>query len=85
MPYMEEQAIYDQANVELQYYGLPSGAVEHQVATYYCPSRRSPPQLSISGDSRGVAHVPGALADYAIASGDGQYMKVGEVSSVPLL
>ena len=39
---------------------------------YYCPTRRAPPQLSVSGDDRqGVAHRPVALSDYAVYIGDG--------------
>ncbi|MBN2292878.1 MAG: DUF1559 domain-containing protein, partial [Pirellulales bacterium] len=39
---------------------------------YYCPSRRSPPQLSKDGDGRGSRpHEPAALCDYAACTGDG--------------
>ena len=47
-----------------------------QVLLYYCPSRRLPPQLSVSGDvpdngQPAAQHFPGALGDYACCSGDG--------------
>ena len=36
------------------------------------PSRRTPPQLSVSGDGRHqIPHRPGALNDYAMCAGDG--------------
>jgi hypothetical protein len=47
-----------------------------QVAFYYCPARRQPPQLSTSGDvpangQPAAREFPGALGDYACCSGDG--------------
>jgi hypothetical protein len=47
-----------------------------QVLLYYCPSRRAPPELSVSGDvprdgQPGSKELPGALGDYAGCSGDG--------------
>ena len=75
MPYIEQNQLYEQANVEVQYYVLPDDIIETQVPFYYCPTRRSPPQLSVSGDSRGpVSHRPGALCDYAMSAGDGEYI-----------
>jgi hypothetical protein len=58
------------------YYDQPAEAREVQVKQYYCPSRRRPPQNSVSGDvpSDGVPdrqHHPGGLADYASSAGDG--------------
>jgi hypothetical protein len=58
----------------VSYYEQPAGAREGQVWVYYCPARRPPGQLSVSGDSapagkwKGV-HVPGALGDYACSPG----------------
>ena len=72
MPYLEQGSLYESVNVELQYYNLPEGAVETQVPFFFCPSRRTAPQLSVAGDERGgVGPIPGALADYAMAAGDG--------------
>jgi prepilin-type N-terminal cleavage/methylation domain-containing protein len=72
MPYLELGNLSENVNAEVQYYNLPEGVVETQVPLYYCPSRRSAPQLSVAGDERaGSGHIPGALADYAMAAGDG--------------
>jgi hypothetical protein len=43
-----------------------------QVPQYYCPARRRPPQLSTAGDEGPDGKLlPGALGDYACASGNG--------------
>jgi prepilin-type N-terminal cleavage/methylation domain-containing protein len=74
MPYLEQSASYDAYDIERTYYVQPLEVIQHQVSFYYCPSRRSPPQLSVSGDGRGsVPHRPGALADYAMCGGDGTF------------
>jgi len=76
MPFLEESTLYEILNVEQQFYSLPNEAIQVQVPSYYCPSRRSATHLSDdpwrsnncgSGD---VRH--GALADYAINGGDHQ-------------
>jgi prepilin-type N-terminal cleavage/methylation domain-containing protein len=43
------------------------------VGIYFCPSRRSRGEWSMSGDQRtsAVAHIPGALGDYAVVGGSG--------------
>ena len=72
MPYLEQGNLYQVSNVEFQYYGLPDSTIQTQVSFYYCSSRRSPPQLSVSGDGRAsIPHRPGALNDYAMCAGDG--------------
>ena len=72
LPYVEQAALYDLSNIECQYHGLPDEVIKDQIPFYYCPTRRSPPQLSVSGDGRGsVPHRPGTLNDYAICAGDG--------------
>jgi hypothetical protein len=58
------------------YYEQPEEVRRAQVVWYYCPARREPPRLSVSGDvpSDGLPqNVPftGALGDYAAAAGDG--------------
>ncbi len=71
-PYIEEGTVTAQYDKEQSYYAQPLQVLQVQVAVYLCPSRRAPPQLSISGDDRqGVAHRPGALGDYAVSLGDG--------------
>jgi prepilin-type N-terminal cleavage/methylation domain-containing protein len=72
MPYLEQTNLHSTWDMERTYYVQPLSAIQAQIPFYYCPSRRSPPQLSISGDGRGsVPHRPGALGDYAICGGDG--------------
>ena len=72
MPFLEQRSLYEISNLECQYHALLDSTIQTQVSFYYCPSRRSPPQLSVSGDGRGpVPHRPGALADYAMCGGDG--------------
>ena len=66
MPYVEETASYDAWDLQKTYFVQPDRAIQAQVPLYLCPTRRSPPQLSLSGDDRGaVAHRPGSLSDYA--------------------
>src|SRR5262245_983744 len=52
-PYIEQDPLYRQWNLTLRYtyYRHPASVVGAQVSIYYCPSRRSPPQLSVSGDT----------------------------------
>ena len=72
LPYMEEGIAADLWDPQKSYHFQPPKAVQTQVSAFYCPTRRSAPQLSIDGDSRtGVSHVPGALGDYAGCMGDG--------------
>ena len=75
MPYLEQSAQYERYDIERTYYVQPLEVIQTQVPFYYCPSRRSPPQLSVTGDGRGsVPHRPGALNDYALCGGDGTYV-----------
>ena len=72
MPYLEEGNVHETINVGHIYYELPESVRHTQVSFYYCPSRRGPPQLSVTGDRRGPNypnHLPGALADYAMCGG----------------
>jgi hypothetical protein len=58
----------------LQYCEQTASAREAQVWVYYCPARRGPLQLSVSGDSAPDGkwqQMAGALGDYACASGTG--------------
>ncbi len=71
-PYLEEAAIVRQWDPMKSFHLQPLENKQYQVEVYFCPSRRSPPQLSKNGDSRGyVRHQPSALADYAACIGDG--------------
>ena len=71
-PYLEEGTVAAQYDPEQSYYAQPLEVLQVQVPVYLCPTRRSPPQLSVQGDDRqGVPHRPGALSDYAVSIGDG--------------
>src|SRR5262249_37321280 len=68
LPYLEQDNLYRQWNLNLRYtyYRHPASVVGAQVKIYYCPSRRSPPQLSVTGNTRSPwGGSPGALSDYA--------------------
>jgi prepilin-type N-terminal cleavage/methylation domain-containing protein len=72
LPFIEQDNLYKQWDLSLRYtyYREPASVVGAQVKIYYCPSRRSPPQLSVTGDSLppwGGSH--GALGDYAANGG----------------
>ncbi len=72
LPFIEQDNLYKQWDLSLRYtyYREPANVVGAQVKIYYCPSRRSPPQLSVSGDSRPPwGGYPGALGDYAANGG----------------
>jgi prepilin-type N-terminal cleavage/methylation domain-containing protein len=74
LPYIEQQALYDAAHVgdgwtAYKLYAASPQALRTQVAGYYCPTRRSPPQISWKEPWRGP-NAFGALSDYAICLGD---------------
>ena len=77
LPYLEQDALFNQWKVERPYYEQTETARRTSVKNYFCPTRRlasSDPLASISGDvpSNGdpnAPHVPGALADYACCVG----------------
>jgi Protein of unknown function (DUF1559) len=59
-------------DLELSYYDQAPAVREGQIWLYYCPARRTPWQLSVSGDvpagGQGkLANYPGALGDYGCA------------------
>lgn len=73
LPYMEQDNLYAQWNVKKYYFQQNDMARQSAVPNYFCPSRRTmatAPRLSVSGDKPpayvGLAHVPGALSDYAV-------------------
>ena len=74
LPYVEQDNLAAQWNMSQTYY-LQSPAVQTQsVKLFYCPSRRSPPQLSTQYEisSTGIPDSqqhPGALGDYACCGG----------------
>ncbi len=69
LPYIEQQALYDQWKLTTYYFGQTAAAQQTPVPIYFCPSRRSA-SLSLPGTdyytSPGVAPTAtGACADYA--------------------
>jgi prepilin-type N-terminal cleavage/methylation domain-containing protein len=73
LPHIEQDNLYRQWNLNLRYtyYRHPASVVGAQVSIYYCPSRRSPPQLSVTGDTLSPwGGSPGALGDYAANGGN---------------
>ena len=75
-PYLEEQQIRDQWDPLQSYYGQREEVRTYQVAAYFCPTRRAPPQLSVDGDQdTGTGtNIVGALGDYAVVAGDSRYL-----------
>jgi hypothetical protein len=64
----------DAWDLSRSYYAQAEDIRAAQVIAYYCPSRRQPPQLSLSGDvpvGGPPREFPGALGDYAACSGNG--------------
>jgi hypothetical protein len=73
LPYIEQDVLFRQWNLNLRYtnYREPTSVVGAQVKTYYCPARRAPPQLSLTGYTRPPwGGSPGALGDYAANGGN---------------
>jgi type II secretory pathway pseudopilin PulG len=71
-PYLEEGSIAQLWDAATPYWYQNQVNIEYQVPTYYCPSRRNPPQLSQPPcEERSPApHRGGALTDYAAVIGD---------------
>jgi type II secretory pathway pseudopilin PulG len=70
LPFVEQGNLYNQWDLTQTYYMQQPAARTTSVKLFYCPSRRSPPQLSTQYDvpSNGVPDTnmyPGALGDYA--------------------
>jgi prepilin-type N-terminal cleavage/methylation domain-containing protein/prepilin-type processing-associated H-X9-DG protein len=83
MPFIEQDALAKQFNVLLPYRDQPdpnkdNQARQAQVKTFFCPTRRSPPQISPAsqngeaGADDGNGGFPGACGDYACCAGDGK-------------
>jgi prepilin-type N-terminal cleavage/methylation domain-containing protein len=77
MPYLEENNLYEQWQLDLSYYDQTDVGRQTPVKTYFCPSRRTsstPPVISISGDQNDESfpfgpQTSGALGDYAACLG----------------
>jgi prepilin-type N-terminal cleavage/methylation domain-containing protein len=73
LPFIEQDNLFKQWNIRHDYFGQAADVQTAQVKTFYCPSRRAPPQLSISGDNTqgdpNGPNTPGSLIDYACCVG----------------
>jgi len=76
-PFIEEGVINSAWDYSKPYNEQLPGVMQTDVAVYYCPSRRSPPQRSIP-DPGGQNDAPGALCDYAAVCGDGSSSQVND-------
>jgi prepilin-type N-terminal cleavage/methylation domain-containing protein len=72
-PYLEATAAAASWDREKSFWFQPPPVQQTSLSVYYCPSRRTAPQLSQAGqDDRGSATgVTGGLSDYAASIGDG--------------
>ena len=89
LPYLEQQNFSDVWNSRRSFWSQDEEVLQTQIPLYYCPTRRSPIQLSVDdgagGDGRGsVGHRPAALADYAVVVGDGQLIERPNGDLVPV-
>ena len=76
-PYLEQGPASERWLPAKAYHHQPPENLIVQVPAYYCPSRRSPPMVSQTGDEdvhqgTGTPHNDGGLADYAAVFGDGR-------------
>ncbi len=82
MPYLEQDNLFRQWDITRLYYDQgPNVAAGDAiratpVKTYFCPSRRAPGQLSLSGDTPDTrfagsrSHYAGSVGDYAVCIGN---------------
>jgi prepilin-type N-terminal cleavage/methylation domain-containing protein/prepilin-type processing-associated H-X9-DG protein len=74
LPHLEQANAFRLWDLRRTYQEQAPAAREAVVKTYFCPSRRTsrtPPTLSVAGDTHGTfggpeTHKPGALGDYAV-------------------
>jgi prepilin-type N-terminal cleavage/methylation domain-containing protein/prepilin-type processing-associated H-X9-DG protein len=84
LPYIEQDNIYKMWNtgperVTWKYADQPAAALESQIKIFFCPARRSPPQISDGSHNSGNAgNLPGACGDYATCAGDGKRLQNGD-------
>src|SRR5262245_1540234 len=69
LPYIEQNNLYKTWDLTLKYYSQPTFDVTAQVPIYFCPSRRSPPQIGTVNEDV-AAGKKGTLCDYAVAASD---------------
>ena len=76
LPYIEQDNVYrlwNPGGVTWRYADQPAEALEAQIKTFFCPSRRSPPQISDGSHNSGNAgDRAGTCGDYAACAGDGK-------------
>jgi prepilin-type N-terminal cleavage/methylation domain-containing protein len=74
LPQMEQSNLYEMWDFTKNYYNQLPEMLTTPVPGFYCPSRRTPPQLSVDPtdlpDGGSGTHLPGICADYAAVSGD---------------
>lgn len=80
-PYVEEGTITSSWDYSRPADQQKKTVLETDVAIYYCPTRRSPPQRSLSS---GSSPVVGALTDYAGVGGDGSIKTTSNPTDYPI-
>ena len=84
MPYLEQAELYALVDASVNYFVLTDRARRTSVPLFLCPSHRNGELLSISGDTSGGPHYPGALSNYAACNGDGtNAYRAGNGAGVP--
>ena len=76
LPDLESRNLFKNWDPELKYYYQSNTARLTPISTYFCPTRRGPPQNSTQNDDilspyEIGGHVPGTLSDYACSAGYG--------------
>jgi prepilin-type N-terminal cleavage/methylation domain-containing protein len=69
LPFIEQDNLYKNWDLTQKYYAQTTFDVTAQVPIYYCPSRRSPPQIGTLPEDVATGKM-GALCDYASAASD---------------
>jgi prepilin-type processing-associated H-X9-DG protein len=70
LPFIEQDNLFKQWDPARTYYQQSAAVRTAGVKTFFCPARRSPPQLSLALDVSGGVLFPGSLSDYAGSAGD---------------
>ena len=70
-PFLAKESALLEWDFKKDYAAQAAKVREAPLAVFFCPSRRRSAQLSIPGEGSEQDRVPGALGDYACASGDG--------------
>ncbi|MFO0811046.1 MAG: DUF1559 domain-containing protein [Gemmataceae bacterium] len=70
LPYLEQDALYRGWDMTRKYYDQTTFDYKAQVGAYFCPARRSPPQIGQLPEDNAASTMLGTLADYAVAASD---------------